>query len=293
MDIGNLRAFVAVSLHRGVGAAANSLGLTPSPVSRSIRDLEAEIGVPLFVRNYHAMDLTDDGRNLLPRAVDVLTRFDAITQSETAPVSAACTPWAPLRYRQRLQTFLEHVDGALVQDDDSALLIHRLMHGDLDLAVVYGPIEEPGISLEIVATVGWVARSAEPLTDDAEELRLSDLKGRSLISSPYKVAPWVKSRLHNTYERAGLEEPTPLSFGDFVSVESRLRRTGEVLMMPTPQDLPFTDIINRGDLYTIPVSREDLSTYLAIAWRTLESDHRALVEQAVTELRGGSKIEEI
>lgn len=64
-------------------------------------------------------------------------------------------------------------------------------------------------------------------------------------------------------------------------------------MMPTPQDLPFTDIINRGDLYTIPVSREDLSTYLAIAWRTLESDHRALVEQAVTELRGGSKIEEI
>lgn len=55
MDAAHLRAFVAVSRERNVSRAATALGLTPSPVSRTIRDLETELGFALFKREYRDM----------------------------------------------------------------------------------------------------------------------------------------------------------------------------------------------------------------------------------------------
>jgi DNA-binding transcriptional LysR family regulator len=52
--------------------------MATSPLSRRIRDLEQELGAELFVRDYHRISLTEAGRVLLPRARDVVERFDAL-----------------------------------------------------------------------------------------------------------------------------------------------------------------------------------------------------------------------
>ncbi|MBA1145424.1 LysR family transcriptional regulator, partial [Mesorhizobium sp. CCANP35] len=51
--------FLAVAELRGFRAAATRLGVTPSAVSQAIRNLEARVGSPLFVRTTRSVNLTE------------------------------------------------------------------------------------------------------------------------------------------------------------------------------------------------------------------------------------------
>lgn len=60
-DLNALRVFVRVAQLRSFKAAAASLGLTSSAVSKSITRLEAEVGVGLLQRTTRSVGLTEDG----------------------------------------------------------------------------------------------------------------------------------------------------------------------------------------------------------------------------------------
>ena len=67
MDRGNLpdlTAFVAVAKRLSFRAAASQLGVTPSALNHSMRQLEERIGVRLLHRTTRSVSLTDAGRRL-------------------------------------------------------------------------------------------------------------------------------------------------------------------------------------------------------------------------------------
>lgn len=72
MEIKNLESFRMVSELRSFTRAAETLGFTQSTISFQIRQLEDELGVPLFERNNRTVTLTNEGRRLLPIAYDIL-----------------------------------------------------------------------------------------------------------------------------------------------------------------------------------------------------------------------------
>lgn len=72
MDLKSLRYFVAVAEARSVGKAAERLHMAQPPLSVQIRNLESQVGTPLFLRESTGMRLTDAGRALFARAREAL-----------------------------------------------------------------------------------------------------------------------------------------------------------------------------------------------------------------------------
>lgn len=74
MELRHLRYFVAVARHLSFTAAAESLGVAQPPLSQQIRDLEAEIGTPLFERTTRRVALTKAGLDFHAQALAILEK---------------------------------------------------------------------------------------------------------------------------------------------------------------------------------------------------------------------------
>ena len=72
-----MRYFVAVAEERSFTRAAARLHLAQPSLSRQIRDLENELGVPLLHRGKGGLTLTDAGNEYLAQARRILTDSDA------------------------------------------------------------------------------------------------------------------------------------------------------------------------------------------------------------------------
>jgi len=76
MHTGQLTGFVEIARRRRLGRAANELFITQPALTARIQRLEAELGVPLFLRTPAGMRLTDPGRAFLPYARRALDAID-------------------------------------------------------------------------------------------------------------------------------------------------------------------------------------------------------------------------
>src|SRR3712207_5779005 len=77
MEVRQLRAFAAIAETRTFTAAAERVHVTQAAISMQIRQLEQEVGLPLFVRTPRRVVLTEAGERLLERAEMILREHDS------------------------------------------------------------------------------------------------------------------------------------------------------------------------------------------------------------------------
>ena len=94
MELADIRAFVRIAEMSGVSAAARTLGLPKSTISRSLSRLEAEVGASLVDRSTRHLRLTDAGVLFRPYAERILADVD---EAGTALDGFAGTPRGTLR----------------------------------------------------------------------------------------------------------------------------------------------------------------------------------------------------
>lgn len=86
MELRHLRYFVAVAQELHFAHAAQRLNIEQSPLSRAIKDLEADLGTPLFIRTSRKTRLTHAGERLLQNVPRV---FAALQQARDSVHAAA------------------------------------------------------------------------------------------------------------------------------------------------------------------------------------------------------------
>lgn len=79
MDIRHLEYFMAVAHYLNFTKAANHLHLTQPSLSKTIKQMEESLGVPLFHRSFRKLELTDAGKALLQNAKVVLNAYQNLT----------------------------------------------------------------------------------------------------------------------------------------------------------------------------------------------------------------------
>src|SRR3954468_10177 len=75
-----LAGFEAAARHLSFTKAGAELFLTQSAVSRQIKELEDQVGVPLFTRRHRALVLTEAGQQFYATAAQVLSTMRTATE---------------------------------------------------------------------------------------------------------------------------------------------------------------------------------------------------------------------
>lgn len=152
LPLNALRAFEAAGQHLSFTAAANSLTVAQSAVSRHVIMLETFLGVGLFERRPQQLVLTEAGKHLLP----VVTRsFDRIDQALGEIITERGTPKRVLRIGLP-PTFAHQLAIPILRDfraehPDIALEIASKMvpetDNDVDVSIIYS---EPRVTDRIL-----------------------------------------------------------------------------------------------------------------------------------------------
>ncbi len=78
LDSTQLRYFLEVGTLGSIKAAAETLHITQSALSRRMVKLETDIGKPLFIRSHTGVELTEVGRELMSRAIELTSLLEKI-----------------------------------------------------------------------------------------------------------------------------------------------------------------------------------------------------------------------
>ncbi len=169
MDLIALQTFEMVARTGTVGRAALELNCVASNVTSRIKSLERELGVTLFHRHSRGMELTGDGRTLLPYArqlvdlVDDAKRAFADGQAMVGQLRlGAMETTAALRLPPILKQFHDAFPGVELEltTGPTAALVEDVANFVLDGAFVAGPVGHPRLTEEPVVEEELVVVSA-------------------------------------------------------------------------------------------------------------------------------------
>lgn len=175
MDVRQLRQFVhlAETLHFGRASAASNV--SPSALSRSIRQLEAELGAALFERDNRSVALTGQGETVLAWARDVLSGWDVVRHTVRGQagalqgeVSLYCSVTASYSFLFELLSRLRRDHPRIelkLHTGDPEHAIARVMAGSEDIAIGARPDALPaGLAFKPItrSRLVFVAPAGDP-----------------------------------------------------------------------------------------------------------------------------------
>ncbi|MFJ8741406.1 LysR family transcriptional regulator [Embleya sp. NPDC127516] len=207
-----MRYFVAVAEELHFGRAAARLHMSQPPLSRAIKQLEAEVGAALFVRSPGGVTLTPVGAILLDEARALLDQADLLRARVAAAAGLAgitvgilgdSTDPGITRLAAAFRRSHPGVD-IRIRDADLTDPTCGLRAGLVDVALTRAPFDETALTVRELRAdpVGAVLRVDDPLAR-RDHLDLADLADRRWFQFPRGTDPIWQSYWNGGEPREG------------------------------------------------------------------------------------------
>lgn len=186
--IASLQSFVRVAETRSFSAVAAERGVTQPAISRQVSALEEYLSVRLVHRSSQAVTLTEEGRNLLLPAQEVIDAAEAIRQltmrwsrKPVGSVRVALPVSLGLYLSDRIASLLQEYDELAIR----LVLRDRpgnLVEDGLDLEIRVGELADSSLICRRVGTMAYtVVASRAYLEGRSVPVHPSDLEGHDCI----------------------------------------------------------------------------------------------------------------
>src|SRR6056297_323119 len=173
LTLRQLRYFEALARHGHFGRAAAACSISQPALSVQIRDLEADLGAPLFERSARQVRLTTLGEACLARAVGILRAVDELDDLARAAqgdlvgrlrlgVIPTVAPYLLPRLFGRMADNHAGID-IHIRETLTPRLTQELHQGKIDAAILALPASEPG--LEEIALFDEAFVFVRPIAD--------------------------------------------------------------------------------------------------------------------------------
>lgn len=148
MELRQLRYFIHTAQLLNFSEAARQLNITQSTLSQQIKQLETELGTPLFQRNSHSVVLTEAGRELLPHATMTIhcadscaDRLNDLQKMHTGTLNIGATySFSPI-LTETVLTFMKQYPGIKLNIHYQSMeeLLERLERHEVDFVLSFKP----------------------------------------------------------------------------------------------------------------------------------------------------------
>ena len=167
MELRHLRYFVTLAEEMNFTRAAERLMIAQPPLSRQIRDLEEELGAPLFIREHHSLKLTEEGALFR----DYATRILALSEESIADVRNMNRGLHGMLYLAEVEGKGPHLTAEWISgfsrqypnvqytlwNGNSDEVVNRIHKGLSDVGLIMEPYEPKGIHSYQVYSEPWIA----------------------------------------------------------------------------------------------------------------------------------------
>jgi DNA-binding transcriptional LysR family regulator len=290
MELRHIRYFLAVAEEQNFTRAAARIGIGQPPLSQQIKDLEAEVGAPLFHRVPQGAELTEAGRAFLGSVQVIPTQAERAIRAaqraargEIGSLRVAFTSSAPFNpiVTSTIRSFRRaypDVDLTL-EEANSARLVTGVQEGELDAVFLRSNEGGEGLQLRRLSEEPMlvVMPAGHPVARSAE-VDLARLKGEALILTPRAAGPTLFDTVIRACHEAGFEPTLGQSAPQISSVVNLVAaELGFSLVPASMRQLQVKGVVYRDVKGSAPIAR------LALAFRRGDTSKivRNFVAQAV------------
>ncbi|GAB4262550.1 MAG: LysR family transcriptional regulator [Pararhodobacter sp.] len=271
----HLRCFLEIARHKSLTRAAAALNTVQPALSRSLRELEEELGKPLFHRTAQGMVLTSAGHDFyqhiegpVAQIGDGIARLKGRTEQAVIRVSMAPAITRRLGVLVAAAFYERHPNEHLVVEARSYTeAVHRLRDGSIDFAVgrLLNPSDLGGLSYEQLFSepIIFVAHHSHPLAS-RRDLTLADIDPFLVVGPENKAIIWDEiSKFLTRNGRQGFSRVMVSSSYEFS--RTFLRHSQAIACLSRSIVGPE---LESGEFVQLDIPVEDMTGSVGITYRT-------------------------
>jgi len=265
-----LEIFRAVSRTESVSRAAEQLFLSQSATSTSLGELERQFDLKLFDRVGKSLRINETGRQLLPRAVELLDRASEIEAQLSGHAGfGEMHIGATLTVGNYLATLLiaeflhEHPESRIhLQVHNTKTIVQQIAKHELDLGLIEGDCNHPDLEVE-----PWIADELVIFCPPNHSLaKKKNISIKALIKEPW-ILREKGSGTRETFDRAFQNHHAQLNIRlELEHTEAIKRAVESGLGIGCISRLALKDAFRRGSLVPLDTPDIKLNRYFYFLW---------------------------